>query len=771
MAGHRRRHARGALLLAILILGGTTLWAQDGGVRRFGLFVGANDGGLERVRLRYAVSDAERIKDVMNRVGGIDNRDARLLADPEIDDIRFGAEEIKRAIRRVENDARRVEFVFYYSGHSDENGLLIGDDLFSYRELRDLIADIDADVAVALLDSCSSGSFTRLKGGRRAQPFLIDDSSEMSGYAFLTSSSDDEASQESDEIGASFFTHYLVSGLLGAADSTRDGRVTLNEVYQYAFTETLSRTSGTLAGPQHPAYDIQLTGAGDLVLTDLTAREGLLVLEADVAGRVFVRDESTGRLVAELEKYSGSAMSLAVAPGVYRVELRHGDEYLFTSVRVDRGGTGAVASAVLVPASLERNTVRGNGEGEDVFDEIRDRALGAIAMMGDTTRSVFGSGAATTGAPATSSAMISPEIPREDLRRAPFALDVVPGLRLYPNEPETSAGLIHNVAIGIPVADVHDVDGVVLSLAMNFVTGEVRGFEGSYIGNVHEGRVAGVQGGSFFNIHRGNVDGVQGSSIFNVIDGSVRGVQSSGIFNLTDRSVRGVQSAGIFSMTGERVAGVQANGILSMAESVVGLQAATINTAESIRGAQVGVVNVARDVRGAMVGVVNVAEDVDGVTLGLLNIVRFGVLDLSFTIDEMGAGWMSFQHGTEGLYTIYQLGGYQSDPSSENVEWAAAAGLGTRLWSGALVLDVDLSAKVTGIAEEDEPSPEEVFPSLRVSGGVQFGRFFAVIGGVTFDTLFDWNSEEGSWTHRGMHFSIFGDGVEVYPHFFAGVKI
>lgn len=770
MAGHRRRYARGALLLVVLVLGGATLWAQDGGVRRFGLFVGANDGGLERVRLRYAVSDAERIKDVMNRVGGIDPVDARLLADPEIDDIRFGAEEIKRAIRRVENDARRVEFVFYYSGHSDENGLLIGNDLFSYRELRDLIADIDADVAVALLDSCSSGSFTRLKGGRRAQPFLIDDSSEMSGYAFLTSSSDDEASQESDEIGASFFTHYLVSGLLGAADSTRDGRVTLNEVYQYAFTETLSRTSGTLAGPQHPAYDIQLTGAGDLVLTDLTARDGMLVLEADVGGRVFIREESTGRLVAELEKYSGSAMSLAVAPGVYRVELRDGDDYLFTSIRVDNGGTGAVASAALVPASLERNTVRGDGEEGDVFDEIRERALGAIATVGDTTRSVFGSGAATTGAAATTAAM-SPAIPREELRRAPFALDVVPGLRLYPDEPETSAGLIHNVAIGIPVADVRDVDGVVLSLGMNFVSGEVRGLEGSYIGNIHEGRVAGVQGGSFFNIHRGNVDGVQGSSIFNVIDGSVRGVQSSGIFNLTDRSVHGVQAAGIFSMTGERVAGVQANGILSMSESVDGLQTATINTADEINGAQVGVVNVAREVRGAMVGVVNVAEDVDGVTLGLLNIVRFGVLDLSFTVDDMGAGWMSLQHGTEGLYTIYQLGGYQSDPSSEDVEWAAAAGLGTRLWSGALVLDVDLSAKVTGVVVDDEPSQEEVFPSLRVSGGVQFGRFFAVIGGVTFDTLFDWNGEEGSWPHRGLHFSIFGDGVEVYPHFFAGVKI
>jgi uncharacterized caspase-like protein len=65
----------------------------------------------------------------------------------------------------------------------------------------------------------------------------------MRGYAFLTSSSPDEVAQESDHIGASFFTHYLVSGLRGAADVTGEGKVTLNEAYQFAFNETLGHNT------------------------------------------------------------------------------------------------------------------------------------------------------------------------------------------------------------------------------------------------------------------------------------------------------------------------------------------------------------------------------------------------------------------------------------------------------------------------------------------------------------------------------------------------
>ena len=165
----------------------------------------------------------------------------------------------------------RTEIVFYYSGHSDETGLLLGADRVSYQEIRTWVEQTGADVRIAVLDSCASGALTRAKGGVHRPPFLVDTSSAARGHAYLTASSENESAQESDRLGAAYFTHYLVSGLRGAADVSHDGRVTLSEAYQYAFTETLARTETSRGGPQHASYDFQLTGKGDLVMTDLHA--------------------------------------------------------------------------------------------------------------------------------------------------------------------------------------------------------------------------------------------------------------------------------------------------------------------------------------------------------------------------------------------------------------------------------------------------------------------------------------------------------------------
>ena len=87
------------------------------------------------------------------------------------------------------------------------------------------------------------------------------------GLAFLTASSASEDAQESDELRGSFFTHALVSGLLGAADRDGDGAVVLDEAYRYAYEATLRATSRTFAGTQHPTFRYDFRGQGELVLT------------------------------------------------------------------------------------------------------------------------------------------------------------------------------------------------------------------------------------------------------------------------------------------------------------------------------------------------------------------------------------------------------------------------------------------------------------------------------------------------------------------------
>src|SRR5690606_18826019 len=120
--------------------------------------------------------------------------------------------------------------------------------------------------------------------------FLLDDATDVRGHAFLTSSAADEASQEADRLGGSYFTHALVTGLRGGGDVDADGRVTLNEAYRFAYEETLARTTSSRYGAQHAGFDIHLSGSGDLIMTDLRDGSASLVVEAGVEGRLFVRD-------------------------------------------------------------------------------------------------------------------------------------------------------------------------------------------------------------------------------------------------------------------------------------------------------------------------------------------------------------------------------------------------------------------------------------------------------------------------------------------------
>jgi hypothetical protein len=748
---------RAALVLTFFLGILSFVPGQDAGVRRFALFVGANDGGDDRVTLRYAVSDAARVADAMFSVGGVQPGDSRLLRDPDGATIDRTIQWIAREADRAKGEVRRVEFLLYYSGHSDEQGLLLGNERYYYRDLRNAIESVRADVAVAMLDSCSSGSFTRLKGGYRGQPFLIHDTADMTGYAFLTSSSDNEASQESDEIGASFFTHYLVSGLLGAADTTRDGRVTLNEVYQYAFAETLSRTAGTVAGPQHPAYEIQLTGAGDLVLTDLGQANAGILLEPRVSGRVYIRDHDRGRIVAEFEKYRGDSLEIAVPAGRYRVELRSADGMSVAAVTTLSGGSTPVASGDFSSMRLERNRLRGDRSGQDgSLERIRDSAVDAVETVGRVTAAAFSGG--DPGSP-----HFVPADP-STLTREPLVIDVLPGTRLVPNPSAPEGTSIHHLVFGLLAAESGYTDGLMLSVGMNIGTGVTRGIEASYLGNIRRGRVHGIQQATVFNIHSGEIRGIQSSSVFNITDGNVWGIQGASVFNVVDGEVRGIQGSGFASIAGYQVQGVQAGGAFSMSPRIRGVQAGAVTLADDVRGVQLGAVNMANSVRGAQIGVVNLANEVNGATLGVLNLVRFGIHDVSLTLDDRGGSWLAFQNGTETLYTIYQLGLRQGNLESDNVEILSAAGLGTRIWSGTIHLDADLSAMV-------QASGPQVFPSFRITGGLRLGRRFAVIGGVRFDGLLLFNGQEPEEAHSGRSFTVLGDGIEVFPHVFGGIKI
>ena len=349
----------------MLILSGLICWAscvEAGVIRRFVLAIGANFGGEERALLRYAVSDAENFARVLEEMGGLRSEDRILLKEPS-------RGEFRRALGRLRDRVAaagegRTEVLVFYSGHADDEGLLLGEELFAYQVLRREMDAIPADVRITVLDACASGAITRLKGGERQPAFLLDASSDMQGYAFLTSSSEDEGAQESDLIKASFFTHYLLSGLRGAADVSGDGKITLGEAYQFAFHETLTRTATTRGGAQHPKRDINMSGTGDVVMTDVRQTSAGLLLGEELEGRFFVLNADQ-QLVAELYKPAGRSVELGLEPGIYEVHLEQKQTLFYSTPELGEGQRMVLGRSHFEIAAREQTALRGGfNEGE-----------------------------------------------------------------------------------------------------------------------------------------------------------------------------------------------------------------------------------------------------------------------------------------------------------------------------------------------------------------------------------------------------------------------
>ena len=334
-------------------------FAAGAAERRFALVAGDSQGGQGTRPLRYAERDARRIYGILVRLGGVREEDARLLTGAGAGDFRAALKELaaRAAVAKAAGD--QTLLIVYYSGHAKDGDLRLGDSRISLEELRLALKDSPIDVRIGLLDSCQSGAIMRGKGARLAPAIDVARSSGTTphGLVLIASSSADEESQESDEINGSFFTHYLASGLLGDADTSGDGKVTLAEAYAYAYARTVGGTAGSRAGSQHPVYLYDLGGAGDVVLTELRPSSGGLSFGASDEGVYVVLDPSR-KAVAEVAKARGASRRLALSPGRYTVKKRLDETLLVGEVEV-AGFWTEVSDAGLTRRPLSEDPQKG----------------------------------------------------------------------------------------------------------------------------------------------------------------------------------------------------------------------------------------------------------------------------------------------------------------------------------------------------------------------------------------------------------------------------
>ncbi len=332
-------------------------------LHRFAVIAGNDQGGADTRQLLYASADARKVYDILTRLGGVRAEDANLIIDGSAADLQGALAKVERQAADAARQGERTVLFFYYSGHAKDGALRLGDTRLSIDALKALVAAAPVDVRIAILDSCRSGAMTRSKGARKAPAFQIESESprDAKGLVILTSSASDEDSQESDAIGGSYFSHHLASGLLGGADRSGDGRVTLFEAYAYAYDRTVADTADSASGAQHPTFSYDLAGNGDLVLTDVASRHEGIYLPRQGPSGVYYMVDSQGFVAAEINKGDGVDRRVALSPGRYRVKRRLADRLRVGDIDVPPGELVTLEENHLHDAPFTDDPVKGGG--------------------------------------------------------------------------------------------------------------------------------------------------------------------------------------------------------------------------------------------------------------------------------------------------------------------------------------------------------------------------------------------------------------------------
>ncbi len=705
------------------------------GVDRYAVYIGSNKGGKGREELLYAGSDAQNFKKAMSEIGGVTDDNSYVLIDPSKEAIDETLNKISRKINTSQSHAKRSEFIFYYSGHSDENSLLLGDVPYDYSSLKAAITEVPSDIHVVILDSCYSGNFIRTKGGQKRKPFLIDDSSVVTGHAYLSSSSTNEYSQESDEIESSYFTNAMITGLRGAADASGDNKVTLNELYSYAFNDTLSKTESSKAGPQHPNYNITLVGSGDLVLSDISTAESMLSLSKEAKGKFIIRD-ANGKLISEINKTAGQPIFMALPAAQYSAVII--DEYSTKQgyFVLEKDQVYVLDQNSLTTIKRKTNRVRGTETVTEEEDILPVDDLASAERRGSRRRYDLDS---------------DEELPELEEEEGPKIIKV----ETIIDKPFdlSSMNAFHLSAVpGVTLVG-FDADSSLFSI----------GLIGAYDKNVYA---------------------LQNSTIMNIASSKVLGVQSAGIFN-TAGYVRGAQLAGVFNTSGD-VTGAQASGLFNTAKDVNGAQfSGLFNVAQKVNGMQTaGLFNCAKEVKGLQLGVINIAESSDGIALGLINIIKDGMHHVGFTWDTNGMFDMFFQSGTKHLFITLGAAANGKDFFSKSTDladltWVYYAGLGTEFRFGFSSLDLEFLGKFVYNRNELPQTESEVYdynfaqlfiPSFRLTFNALSLKHIDLSIGANFD-IHNYGVNDTAFAYTYHRFGDDDDDTSVHPAVFLGFKI
>ena len=294
---------------------------------------------------------------ILTRLGGVRTDDARLLTDATAARRARRAGRPRRSAPAAKSRGDETVLLVYYSGHAKDGDLRLGDTRMPLAELRDALRAAPADVRIGLLDSCQSGAITRGKGVRPAPAFDVQQAAQAStaaawaGADRLAPAPTRSRRSPTRSARPSSPTTWP-AGLLGDADASGDGKVTLAEAYAYAYARTVGETAETAGGRAASGLPLRPGRRGRRGPHRACAGARRLVFPAAPEG-VYVVLDGSRRAVAEVAKARGDPRRLALAPGEYMVKKRDGDSLLVGDVSVADGAGGDRRRAPVAAAASD----------------------------------------------------------------------------------------------------------------------------------------------------------------------------------------------------------------------------------------------------------------------------------------------------------------------------------------------------------------------------------------------------------------------------------
>jgi len=294
---------------------------------RIALLVGHQKGWKGEPKLKYVLSgDLQPMAKTLRRLGF----KVFVLSNENAETVRRGFTFVQKLLKKH----RSIEtFFFYYSGHADKKHFHLGPRTnrpLSYQSFIRFFRSLNTMRRIAIIDSCYSGSIIKqfgsisrykrllkqgqLKGVRQQKSF---DLSKLSlppqgnerGLRIISSSLG--VSWEVHRYKASVFTHHFLVGLRGKADLDKDGKITVDEVFDFASSKVRLETG------QKPEQLMVMRRNIPYALAP--AYQSRLFIAPEVTGHIKIK---VANFVWSKHKKNKSGLRLAIISGPATIKLK-----------------------------------------------------------------------------------------------------------------------------------------------------------------------------------------------------------------------------------------------------------------------------------------------------------------------------------------------------------------------------------------------------------------------------------------------------------------